>query len=246
MKDSSGKCVDIPGAGGDGSVPAIIGEDGLVYYNTPQGVQSFGENDPNIPGFGPSGIGGLTGSAGQYQQEWEKLKTDKEKKLKDSQNPELLLQQALAGAIGSYFDILMRGGTGHEAGLAAKGQLVTGLVRTAQPWISQAIGGGFGGALLGALGGGLLGWGLSAALGLDKQGFDYDVPDPGPIANSAQFQKQYTLPSSKYFFPSGRSNTGTFKQTNTFNITGGPKTGERVVRAISDFDILMQDSRGYA
>lgn len=210
---------------------------GRIEYRDP--------NDPP-PSSEPSNLQTLTSSGGQYNVSPEKLKTDQKQKVKNQDNPKYQLEQALSGAVEAYFAVLMQDGSGHDAGMAAKAQLAGGLASTINPLVSNAVGGGLLGGLLGSLGGGLVGWGLSKAFRLDRQGFDYDTPNPGALYNSAAMQKQYTLPSSKYFFPSGRSNTSSFEQQNTFNITGGPKTGERVVRALNDFDLLMQDNRGRA
>ena len=101
--------------------------------------------------------------------------------------------------------------------------------------------GGVGGALVG----GLLGWGIASLFGLGNKAVKYDKPIPTIVTNTGEFMKMYTLPSSRYFNPTGRSFAPSqFNQTNQFNITGGPKTAQRVQQGLSDFALLQQFNRG--
>ena len=156
------------------------------------------------------------------------------------------LAGVLAGAISAYFNTLAGGGTGSDAGLAAKQQLAGGLATVAKTFGAQAFGGGIGGALAGALLGGVVGWGLSAVLGLNKpRAIEHDKPGRMPIMNALDMIKLFTLPGSGYFQPTGR-NTGPvqFYQNNTIQVQGGAKQATRLQSALTDPLLLRQLDRG--
>ena len=155
---------------------------------------------------------------------------------------------ALGNAIGAYFDALSRGATSGDAAFAAKQQLAGGLANTLTQGITGGLGGGLAATLGGPILGGLISWGISAAFGLNKpRPVEWDEPKPVIITNVLDFIKLFTLPSSAYFVPTGGNTSAVnLAQQNTINISGGPRTGSRVIDALTSPQLAQQARRGLA
>lgn len=128
------------------------------------------------------------------------------------------------------------------------GQLVSESI--ADSSIGGALGG-VAGPVLGALGGAAVSFGLSMLLnglfkknsrGPDESQKPWDVR----VTNWPEFFKQWVLPHSAYYQPSGLYNQRSIIQhnNNTINVSSGPKVAERVQRAITDQAFQDQLSRG--
>lgn len=106
---------------------------------------------------------------------------------------------------------------------------------------------GFGGALVGTLVGGLLGWlGNSLFKKKSRGPAEEQKPIIVEVANWPDALKHWVLPSSAYFQPTGLYNPRGIIQhnSNTINVSAGPKVASRVQRALTEQAFQDQLARG--
>lgn len=127
--------------------------------------------------------------------------------------------------------------------------LVRGVINAVAESVSSSMGG-FGGALTGTIVGGLVGWGLSKLFKLGKKNSRGPEEDSKPVivavANWPDALKHWVLPSSGYFNPTGLYNPRRIIQhnSNTINVSAGPKVGALVQRALTEVAFQDQLLRG--